>query len=162
MRILITADLHSRRDWFDWLLRQQADLTVVAGDLLDGFRADGLQVQMRSQIFAAHFALSPVGEGGRELISPGKQKRPVGARRALFIVTQIRRLDRIRFITDTSGHDICQLRFWSCPHRNPEDRIPVRVRGLKGGYTCFSPQSRSEWVTCSHRQNSEWLPSQRI
>jgi len=24
------------------------------------------------------------------------------------------------------------------------------------------PQSRSEWVTCSHRQNSEWLPSQRI
>lgn len=46
MRILITADLHSRRDWFDWLLRQQADLTVVAGDLLDGFRADGLLVQM--------------------------------------------------------------------------------------------------------------------
>ncbi len=46
MRILITADLHSRRDWFDWLHRQQADLTVVAGDLLDGFRADGLLVQM--------------------------------------------------------------------------------------------------------------------
>lgn len=46
MRILITADLHSRRDWFDWLIRQQADLTVVAGDLLDGFRADGLLVQM--------------------------------------------------------------------------------------------------------------------
>jgi predicted phosphodiesterase len=46
VRILITADLHSRRDWFDWLLRQQADLAVVAGDLLDGFRADGLLVQM--------------------------------------------------------------------------------------------------------------------
>jgi predicted phosphodiesterase len=46
MRILITADLHSRRDWYDWLLRQQADLTVVAGDLLDGFRSDGLLVQM--------------------------------------------------------------------------------------------------------------------
>ncbi|MEI6607593.1 MAG: metallophosphoesterase family protein [Verrucomicrobiota bacterium] len=46
MRILLTADLHSRRDWFEWLLRQQADLTVVAGDLLDGFRADGLLVQM--------------------------------------------------------------------------------------------------------------------
>lgn len=44
--MLITADLHSRRDWFDWLLRQQADLTVVAGDLLDGFRADGLLVQI--------------------------------------------------------------------------------------------------------------------
>ena len=46
MRMLITADLHSRRDWFDWLLLQQADLTIVAGDLLDGFRADGLLVQM--------------------------------------------------------------------------------------------------------------------
>lgn len=46
MHILITADLHSRRDWFDWLLLQRADLTIVAGDLLDGFRADGLLPQM--------------------------------------------------------------------------------------------------------------------
>lgn len=46
MRMLLTADLHSRRDWFDWLLLQQADLTIVAGDLLDGFHADGLLPQM--------------------------------------------------------------------------------------------------------------------
>ncbi len=46
MRILITADLHSRRDWFDWLLLQRADLFIVAGDLMDGFRADGLLPQM--------------------------------------------------------------------------------------------------------------------
>lgn len=46
MRVIITADLHSRRDWLDWLLLQRADLTIVAGDLLDGFHTDGLLPQM--------------------------------------------------------------------------------------------------------------------
>ena len=36
MRILLTADLHLRMDWFAWLAGQKSDLSVVAGDLLDG------------------------------------------------------------------------------------------------------------------------------
>ena len=46
MRILLTADLHFQTDWYHWLSRQKADITVIAGDLLDGFRPDGLLPQM--------------------------------------------------------------------------------------------------------------------
>ena len=46
MRILLLADLHFREPWFRWLAAQRADLTVIAGDLLDGFRAGGLMPQI--------------------------------------------------------------------------------------------------------------------
>ena len=46
MSIILTEDIHSRRDWFEWLLRRQGNLTVVAAELLDGFRAIGLLVEM--------------------------------------------------------------------------------------------------------------------
>jgi Icc-related predicted phosphoesterase len=37
MKILATSDLHNRRDWYDWLLKQapKYDAVVIAGDLLD-------------------------------------------------------------------------------------------------------------------------------
>jgi hypothetical protein len=39
MKLLLTADLHYRRTWFDWLLQRAAtyDLVAIAGDLLDLF-----------------------------------------------------------------------------------------------------------------------------
>ena len=46
MKILLAADLHNRREWYDWLRGQNADLTVIAGDLLDGFLDCGLLPQM--------------------------------------------------------------------------------------------------------------------
>jgi uncharacterized protein len=39
MKLLLTADLHFRADWFRWLLEQAPnyDLVCIAGDLLDMF-----------------------------------------------------------------------------------------------------------------------------
>jgi Icc-related predicted phosphoesterase len=39
MKLLLTADLHFRVDWFRWLLEQAPnyDLICIAGDLLDMF-----------------------------------------------------------------------------------------------------------------------------
>jgi predicted phosphodiesterase len=46
MHILIVSDLHHRRDWYHWLSLQKADLTVIAGDLMDGFDSKGGAAQM--------------------------------------------------------------------------------------------------------------------
>lgn len=46
MRILLLSDLHFRADWYAWAARQKADLTAIAGDLVDGFHPDGLLPQM--------------------------------------------------------------------------------------------------------------------
>ncbi len=46
MRLLLLSDLHFRSDWYRWVSTQTADLTAVAGDLLDGFRQGGLLPQM--------------------------------------------------------------------------------------------------------------------
>ncbi len=42
MKILLLADLHSNRRWYEWLVRQahQYDLISVAGDLIDIFAID--------------------------------------------------------------------------------------------------------------------------
>lgn len=48
MKILLLADLHANRDWYNWLVGQapQYDLVCVAGDLLDIFAVDeGGQIQ---------------------------------------------------------------------------------------------------------------------
>jgi Icc-related predicted phosphoesterase len=48
MRLLITADIHNRADWLHWVGGEKADLTLIAGDLLDGFDQRGLLPQMIS------------------------------------------------------------------------------------------------------------------
>ncbi|HEV2806327.1 MAG TPA: metallophosphoesterase [Chthoniobacterales bacterium] len=42
MKILLTADLHDRRTWLEWLLKEahNYELVCIAGDLLDMFAAD--------------------------------------------------------------------------------------------------------------------------
>lgn len=42
MKVLLTADLHNRHDWYRWLLTQakEYDLVCIAGDLLDMFGTD--------------------------------------------------------------------------------------------------------------------------
>lgn len=46
MKILLTADLHGRGVWFDWLTACGADVILIAGDLLDGFSSSGVLPQM--------------------------------------------------------------------------------------------------------------------
>ena len=46
MHILIVSDLHHRRDWYRWVASQKVDLTVIAGDLMDGFDSKGGAAQM--------------------------------------------------------------------------------------------------------------------
>ena len=49
MRILLTADLHFRTDWFHWLMEQALsyDLVCIAGDLLDMFNVESPKGQAR-------------------------------------------------------------------------------------------------------------------
>src|SRR3984893_4888756 len=49
MKLLLTADLHFRVDWFRWLLEQAPnyDLICIAGDLLDMFEAKSTREQAR-------------------------------------------------------------------------------------------------------------------
>lgn len=46
MKLLLLADLHFHKDWYQWIAAQSADLTAIAGDLLDAFSPVGLQPQM--------------------------------------------------------------------------------------------------------------------
>ncbi len=49
MRLLLTADLHFRLQWFRWLIERgpEFDLICIAGDLLDMFRSDTRMEQAR-------------------------------------------------------------------------------------------------------------------
>jgi predicted phosphodiesterase len=48
MKLLLLADLHFHQAWYRWIAAQSADLTAIAGDLLDGFSPGGLLPQMVS------------------------------------------------------------------------------------------------------------------
>ena len=80
MRILLLADLHYREDWYHWLAAQGADLTVIAGDLLDGFSPGGLMPQMLGLSgwcakFPGNLAVSSGNHDGNE---PGGSYDPEG------------------------------------------------------------------------------------
>jgi Icc-related predicted phosphoesterase len=49
MKLLLTADLHFRTDWFRWLMEQPPsyDLVCIAGDLLDMFNVESTKGQPR-------------------------------------------------------------------------------------------------------------------
>src|ERR1700688_4690074 len=49
MKLLLTADLHFRIDWFRWLIEQAPnyDLVCIAGDLLDMFGVKSTREQAR-------------------------------------------------------------------------------------------------------------------
>ena len=73
MRILLLADIHSHRQWYRWIASQNADLTVIAGDLLDGFSDDGVLSQQLwfskwLERFPSPLALS---SGNHDAIDPG-------------------------------------------------------------------------------------------
>ena len=48
MQLLLTADFHYRKPWFEWLLRvaEQYDLICIAGDLLDMYHPEGVVPQL--------------------------------------------------------------------------------------------------------------------
>ena len=46
MKILLLSDLHANRTWYRWLSGHHADLTAIAGDLIDGFHPEGLLPQI--------------------------------------------------------------------------------------------------------------------
>jgi len=48
MKLLLLSDLHGRTDWYAWVRSQKADVTAIAGDLLDAFHPSGLLTQMIS------------------------------------------------------------------------------------------------------------------
>lgn len=70
MKILLCADLHFNRSWYDWLVRESAnyDLIAVAGDLLDMFVADpGGQIDFLRQ----NWLPAMIGTGVPVAISSG-------------------------------------------------------------------------------------------
>jgi Icc-related predicted phosphoesterase len=48
VKLLLTADFHFHKPWFDWILRvaDRYDLVCIAGDLLDMFHPDGVVPQL--------------------------------------------------------------------------------------------------------------------
>jgi calcineurin-like phosphoesterase family protein len=77
VKIILTADLHFHRPWFNWLLRaaDRFELVCVAGDFLDMYRREGMVPQLIflyewAQAFARRPAYLALCTGNHDL-SPG-------------------------------------------------------------------------------------------
>jgi predicted MPP superfamily phosphohydrolase len=76
MKILLTADIHCNRFWYEWLITKapELDLIAIAGDLVEGFAVGVLTDQRRSveywlgQIVASGCAVA-VSSGNHEMFS---------------------------------------------------------------------------------------------
>ena len=71
MRILLLSDLHFREPWYQWVSAQKADLTIIAGDLMDGFHKNGRLPQILflvewCQRFEGQLALSSGNHDGND------------------------------------------------------------------------------------------------
>lgn len=93
MKILATGDLHGRRDWYRWLLRQAKgfDVVVVAGDLLDMFSDTVTQVEFLGSWmgeFSATGALLLICEGNHDQ-SPFSKVLPDSVQATDFVLQAI-------------------------------------------------------------------------
>ena len=94
MKLLLTADLHFRKPWFEWVLRvaDRYDLVCIAGDLLDMFHPEGvvpqliyvyewMQMLLKTQIPVALCSGNHDLPGNRPILAPGvsirKDKLPI-------------------------------------------------------------------------------------
>jgi Icc-related predicted phosphoesterase len=77
MKLLLTADLHFRRDWFRWLIEQAPnyDLVGVAGDLLDMLDVESTVGQARemTRLIKELADVVPVALGSGNHDNAGKQ-----------------------------------------------------------------------------------------
>jgi Icc-related predicted phosphoesterase len=74
VKIILTADLHFHRPWFDWLLHaaDRYELICVAGDFLDIYRREGMAAQLIFlyewvQAFTRHTAYLALSTGNHDL-----------------------------------------------------------------------------------------------
>lgn len=113
MRILVASDLHYRLPHFDWLVRQAADVDVVAltGDLADVANPVPLEVQVvvldRYLDRLAELAVTVVASGNHDLDGPGRHGEQ--------IASWLRRERATRVYTDGSSVDLDGVRFTMCP-----------------------------------------------
>jgi hypothetical protein len=71
VKLLLTADFHFHKPWFEWLLRvaDRYDLICIAGDLLDMFHPDGVVPQLiyvyewMQMLTKSRFAREPANPG---------------------------------------------------------------------------------------------------
>ena len=94
MKLLLTADFHFHKPWFEWVLHvaSRYDMICIAGDLLDMFHADGvvpqliytyewMQMLMKLQVPVALCSGNHDLPGNQPILAPGvsirKDKLPI-------------------------------------------------------------------------------------
>ena len=66
MKILITADLHGKWSWYEWLSRQQVDLVVIAGDLIDQLGCSEQEIDFATAFLAGFRSPVAVASGNHD------------------------------------------------------------------------------------------------
>jgi Icc-related predicted phosphoesterase len=113
VRILVATDLHYRLPHYDWLVRQAAEVDIVAitGDLADVSNPVPLDVQVvvldRYLDALAQHAVVLVASGNHDLDGPGAHGEQVAG--------WLRRPRRAGIHSDGSSVDVDGVRFTMCP-----------------------------------------------
>lgn len=143
VRILVATDLHYRLGHFDWLVRQAADVDVVAltGDLADVANPVPLEVQVvvleRYLDLLAELAVVLVASGNHDLDGPGSHGEQVAG--------WLRRPRVANVHTDGTSIDIDDVRFTMCPWWDG----PV-TRGDVGEQLAAAADRPQRWVWLYH------------
>ena len=66
MKILITADLHGKWSWYEWLSQRQVDLIVIAGDLIDLLACDDHEIECATAFLAGFHSPIAVASGNHD------------------------------------------------------------------------------------------------
>lgn len=155
VKILLIADLHSRRHWYHWLVENapQHDLVAVAGDLLDMFERDeGGQIDfLREQWFPAM-----VATGVPLAISSGNHDGS-----AIMWLSYIDRHGMVvgdgstQLITVKSGE---RLIITTCPYyRSFQKDDPVMIDLWEKG-AALRDSEKAPWLVLHHEPPAGFVP----
>ena len=147
MKILITADLHYREQWFRWLLGRAADydLICIGGDLLDMFREEPRIVQAKE----VSRWIRELAKVSRVAVCSGNHDnagRQISADRAPVYEWLVALGKEPKIITDGSTHVLDDLIVTTVPYHCSKEQKSVWLdRGA-----IIRRQRGSPWLVLHH------------
>jgi Icc-related predicted phosphoesterase len=147
MKILLTADLHYRLHWFQWLIEQSPkyDLVCVAGDFLDIFHPEPREKQAR----AVSTLVRELAQRTRVAVCSGNHDdagRLITADRAPVYEWFARLRDDPKITTDGSTQVIDNLIVTTVPYHSP---LPEKAIWLDRG-SSIRKQRGGQWLVLHH------------
>lgn len=154
MKILLTADLHSRREWYRWLLdhARDSDLVCIAGDLMDMF----LRLEAQASFLREQWLPAFIATGVPLAITTGNHDWQIGIWMSSAMPPGVVGAGRTELVkTRTDGKIVVT----TCPYDSIFSELDPLMHGIWKEGAALREKWRVPWLVLAHEPPPQLAPA---